>query len=518
MKLHSPYLNPFQPFVERERESDDPAQAAKDRPRAAIENNLSRAVFSALANAERSSVPAGFLSILASGAANGSPALCERMKALAERLRHTDPNRVEFGFQTWPAAAMRKREGLKIILIGISSSYERNWTHDQREAPEHPCPDGWIHVPGEMLLVFECKNDEFPLDATQISAYAHHLCLLTENDHVPHAQPGQKLSCAEDAQTVQKACKDVVIDADWSIVVRALEYIERHEPIGSLSGWLCGKAAAYLNWNVYPPYLGIPTVLDWLNGPDTPDRRSHLRRLIEKVGEDLDNSAKEIQDAITFAKNKNDRRGLFRGGGAAVYVKLNHNGKLLQRNWLGTTVPAVLWFGFAEGETEQRVGLEYYLQANGSHARGKGKAAWNKASDRHTACIEPFEKKVAEWSRIAPASSRLIVSTIRFQGKCKIWHGGGVEAPDGPTSAKITPKDAVNFLRDRRNELWRFPRVGSGEECATVEEAAPKVRKPALSLLLPLESQALAACGADRAAFQKLLQNAVTDITTIENK
>src|SRR5436305_1469569 len=112
MKLHSVYLNPFQPFPERERDSEDVA-------RPAIEDNLSRALFSALGNAENPSVLAMFLEALAQ---HRSPALSDRTKKLAETLGDTDSTKVEFDLQTWPDAAMQERENLQILLIGISSS------------------------------------------------------------------------------------------------------------------------------------------------------------------------------------------------------------------------------------------------------------------------------------------------------------------------------------------------------------------------------------------------------------
>lgn len=505
MKLNSDHLNPFQAFPERQLDSTE-----EECPGSAIENNLSRSVFSALANAEHPCVLATFLQVLGR---HGSAALRERIEAIAETLRNTDPGKVEFGLQTWPAAAMREREGLQVILIGISSSHEGDWTHDQRFAPEDPCPDAWIYVPGEMLLVFECKNDEHPLDATQISAYAHALGLLTAMDCVPRAEPGGFLESATKAEDVQNACRDLVLDASWSTVADALNQFQQEECVGDLGRWLCGKAAEYIEWHIYPPYRGSRTILDWLKGPDTADRRNHLRKLVRKMGDELANAAQGVQGAITFAKDKKDRWDLRHGAGSAVYVKLTRDGASLKLDWPGRMVNPVLWFRFAEDEN-QRIGLDYYLQASGSQPNGKGEAAWNDASVRHRACAEPFEELVAAWCRNAPASTRMIVSAVCFRGKKRNWHGGGVEVPNGPNSSETMPEGALAFLRAHREELWRFPRVGPGEAVATIEDAAPQVRKPDLSLLFPLETHALAACGEEGQALQELLKTAVAGITT----
>ena len=89
------------------------------------------------------------------------------------------------------------------------------------------------------------------------------------------------------------------------------------------------------------------------------------------MGDELEKSAQGRQVAITFAKDKNGKWDLTPGAGSAVYVKLKQDGELLQRDWLDRKVDAVLWFQFAEHESK-RIGLEYYIQASGSHTNGKG--------------------------------------------------------------------------------------------------------------------------------------------------
>jgi hypothetical protein len=505
MKLHSVYLNPFQPFPERELDGK-----GVERPRDAVEDNLSRAVFSALGNAESPHALALFLQDIAK---DSSPLLRERTEALAEILRNTDPSKVEVGLQSWPDTAVRERAGRNVFLLGISSSHFSNWTHDQRPASSDPRLDAWIYVPGTMLLVFECKNDEHPLDATQISASAHDLKLLTGDD-VPRAEPGSTLSLAQ-AQAVQKACADLVLDAHWDAVVAALGHIQQAECAGSLGRSLSGQAAAYIQLHVRPPYRGIQTILDWLNGPDDADRRDHLRRLIDKMGEKLAMSTQELQDAITFAKED-----IRPGASAALYVPLRRGGQPLQRPWLGREAPVVLWFQFRQGlqlndEENKRMGLEYYIQARGAQPTEKksvhGISAWNAASDRHLECAKRFEEEMAEWSGKASSACRVEVSTVRFNGKKLNWQGAGVQDHTGPHLPRAMPQEALAFLRANQRELWRFPRVDNGG-AVTVAEAALQVRKPALALMAPVETSALATCGSDARALQDALRKAVASI------
>jgi hypothetical protein len=494
MKLHSPYLNPFQPFPERGLDGQ-----GEERPRFAIEDNMSRAVFSALANAEHPGALVLFLEKLAEQAL--SSALQARTQTLAAVLSKTEASKIEIDLQSWPTAALQDKNVLKnTLLIGISSSHREAWTHDQRLAPSSPRADAWICVPGEMLVVFECKNDEHPLDATQMSAYAHQLGIFTAGAGVPCAEPGSTLDSPEEAQAVQAACRDRVIDASWSAVVDALTRIQEEKNVENRGCWLAGQAAEYIRLHVRPPYREPQTILDWLEGPDTPDRREHLRTLVKKMGESL-------------AEDWEMRPGV----DAAVYVRpsQDQDRKTLRLEGLGKTARLALWFQFTEGGKKEPIGLEYYLQAPGAQpARKKGKPitkdAWNEASRRHSDCANQFEGSLSEWVCNLPSGSRVDVTTVRFKGKKREWQGGGIKAPDGPTLLQATPEEALKFIRTNKPALWRFPPVGPDEE---VEEVADKVRKPALSLRLPLDLSALAACRNDRAALQTFLRNAVARIT-----
>jgi hypothetical protein len=505
MNLCSFYLNPFQPFPERQLDGK-----GGESPRDALEDNLSRAVFSALGNAGSSHALALFLNDLATHA---SPLLRERTQAIAEILRTTDATKINVGLQTWPDQAVAECPGRNVLLVGISSAHYRDFTHEQRSAPVHPRADAWIHVPNAVLVVFECKNDRHPLDATQVSAYAHHLRLPTWND-LPCPEPGSTLSL-EEARTVQKACENLVLDAHWDAVVAALGHLQQTECAGPVGQWLFHQAASYIQRHVHPPYRDVQTILGWLNGPDDADRREHLRTLVREMGKRLAIAASAHQGAITF-----DHEDMRPGAGAALYVRLRRGGQPLTRRWLGREAPVVLWFQFTEGlqlsaAENKCIGLEYYIQARGAQPdERKGVhevTAWNAASDRHIEFAKIFEQKVADWCAKASPASKVEVTSVKFNGKKRNWQGGGVYDNTGPGLPQANPQEVLAFLKAGRSELWRFPRVENGG-ATTVAEAARQVRKPALALMAPLEASALAACGEDAFGLQKVLQEAIAGI------
>jgi hypothetical protein len=478
---------------------------------------MSRAVFSALANAEHSDALARFVEELAQNPVYGSVGLRDRLKSLAAILRATDPGNVELGVQSLPRDAVKERAGKDVYLIGVSSGGP--WTHDRFAASE-PIADAWIYVLGKLLLVFEFKNDEHSLDATQISTYVHALKLLGAAG-VHEAALGSTLSPAE-AQAVKEACQSMVLDAPWSAVIDALQHLQEEARVGSRGQWLAEQAAQYLRAHVRPHYAGIQTILTWLNGPALPDRVRHLRRLVMDMGHALTMAAQGTPDAITFVADQLGDPKVPPGAGAALYVKLNQNGQPLEVPWFGREAPLVLWFQFnIDGNTEP-IGLEYYVQARGPHptlqAGGAEIPAWNKAKDTLQNRAKDLEDQMSKWVSKAPESIRVDVTTVKLKGKRLIFRGGGEADPHGPALPQATPQQALEFLQSHRAELWRFPGVGDEGEPATVAEAARHVRKPAIALRLPLDIDALAACGEDGLALQTFLQNAVARLRDTLNQ
>jgi hypothetical protein len=489
----SAYLNPFQPFPEREVNPEKDGDVG-----AAIENNLSRAVFSALANAEDGRAAAIFLRELKRA---GSSALHETVNACRDVLLRPDGVKIEFGLQKWPAS-VEISSIRHVLLVGISSSHASKWTHKHRCVPANPIADAWLHVPGELLVVFECKNDEHPQDATQIGFYAHKLGLLKREQDFTCPAVGESLHCPEDAERVQRACADVVLDVSWSLAVEALRQVESELPATSRGSWLSGWAAAYVQSHLFPPYRGTPMILDWLEGEDLPDRRLHLRRLVSRFGESLG------RGPIHVLIKRDGTPEMKPGAGSAVFVQLAENGGPVQAAWLGEEVAAVLWFRFARDESE-RVGLEFYLQAGGSHSSGKGDAvsAWNKASKKHLSHAKTLAEAVEGWSNTAPRDAKVIVSSVRFKGKKQSWQGGGEDARE-VNSGSLSPIEALEFLKENQLKLWCFPEVQSEDQ---IVEAARKVRKPALALVMPLDAGQLRECGDDSSRLQDVLQKAITN-------
>jgi hypothetical protein len=187
-------------------------------------------------------------------------------------------------------------------------------------------------------------------------------------------------------------------------------------------------------------------------------------------------------------------------------VKLRRDGKVLQIDWLGKQVAPVLWFSFSANEGRKRVGLEYYLQARGSQPNSVGVDAWNEASERHAVCAEAFEQLFEQWSRETTPQSRLFVASVRFNGKKRNWQGGGVEDAAGRSLASATPEQALAFLREYRDELWRSPTVACMRELG---RAAAEVRKPDVSWLLPFDPRELARCRGDAPALHEFLRHAL---------
>jgi hypothetical protein len=508
MKLRSPYLNPFQAFLERRAEDTDEQISA-------IENNLSRAVMSALAHSERMESLASFLQQF--GNHTRSTVLRERVNTIAESLQGLDPNTVHVGLQTWPSEERRGLAAASVLLIGIRSSHFYKWT-TQRPAPSAPKPDAWIYAPGKMLAVFEFKDDDFPLDAVQIASYAHALEIFPAQANVPRPQPGQGLS-AEEASAVQEACIDIVIDAPWSAVLGGLEAVQQRERAGSIGSWLCGQALSYLKSHIRPPYEAPKTILDWLSRGDTPDLRPHLRILVKKMGQALERSASG-SGAITFAKDKSGEPDVLTGTISAVYVRLHQDQRPVECQWLGKTARLNLWFDPRYGAA-QRAGMDFWVEAEGAQQNlavaadpSRAVESWNRASERQGRYAEQFERRFEEWCRSA-AGAQVGVYAVRFKGRNQVWKGGGDRSDDAPNLPLATAEEALSFLRSNRAALWRFPRVGAAGECKTIEEAQPLVRKPAVALWVPLNVCGLDQCGPDGNELQTILKDAVEQITKI---
>jgi hypothetical protein len=496
VKLHSEYLNPFQPFSEREIDEEE----CEDR-RPAIEDNLTRAVFSALANA-RDTQPLVVLLRALSAHAQSSQ-VQEQVGRVIAALVAADPAHVEWDVQRPLERALPERDTVLVLLIGIPSSHVRKWTHKDRCASECCRADAWVYVPGKALIVFECKNDSHPLDGTQMWAYAHDLGLVPDEVGIPRPSVGSTLRSPAEGLAVQELCKNFVLDAPWATVVSALNQIAHAKEVVDDGGrWLCEQAVTYLDAHHRPRYEGPITILEWLKGKDTATRRAHLRSLVREMGRSLTES-----EGIAFVVDEGNEVDVRRGAGAACYVHLSHKGEPLTRKIAGKAVAPVLWFDFAtDGSNAPRIGLEYYLQASGACTESKGKAKWNEASRRHAECARRFDEQIENWVREHDRSdARVSVEGICFRGRKRNWMGGGAACREAPASGTVSPQEALKFLRARHAELWRFPTVESGGEEA-IQAAAKQVRKPAVSIILPITPTELIECGSDARSIQAVLE------------
>ncbi len=381
-----------------------------------------------------------------------------------ELLQKIENDAVEVHLQSWPSDEVIGAS-VKVLLIGISSSRVAEWTHKDRIAPATPRADAWIHVPGKVLIVFECKNDDHPLDATQMSAYAHKLGLVIAGTF-PCAKPGLSLDEPE-ARLVQVACANLIVDTPWHAVTGALKRIQHSTGIGSIGRWLAEQAADYIERHVRPPYEGPKTILAWLDVPNDEDRREYLRYLLRQLGKVVE-SAKGQETAITFKQKKgtgdqadsNDQDlDLPTGAGSGVYLRLCRNGEPIFVTWLGKEAPLVLWFQF-NAEESKRVGVEYYVQAKGAQPDQKKDVdsvrAWTAASEKHKEHAANFYKDMGAWVSKAPPGCAIEVTTVGFRGRSRSWRGSGETVPEGPQC----PPHFLSCCRFQSRSSWNAATTG----------------------------------------------------------
>jgi hypothetical protein len=146
-----------------------------------------------------------------------------------------------------------------------------------------------------------------------------------------------------------------------------------------------------------------------------------------------------------------------------------------------------------------------YLQARGSNAADPTVDAWNQASRTHLSRADSFEREFSEWTDRLKQSEdvRVNVEAVGFRGKRRIWRRGG-NTVEQPRLLRATPSQALEFLKNNREQLWRFRSVKENEE---IEEEAKQVRKPAVAVLTSLDAMAFRACNGDSLAIQQLLHS-----------
>jgi hypothetical protein len=485
LKPMSPYLNLFQPFPERD---VDLAAVGGGEARAAIEDNMSRAVFCVVAHGNPGDA-AGFIEALTEGS---SPKLEEKVRRISAIIAEASGQEVEVGLQSWPGEALDKLDPSRILLVGVSSGHQDQWTHDTRDRPEHPRPDAWIHVPGECLVVFEFKNDMHPLDATQIGYYAIRLGLLDASKLTfPFPAAHQKLASKEQAAEVQRRSRDVVVDASWNQVVDYLLALSNDAHASTSRRLLASNAHGYLDANVAAPYRSPGSILRWLQNEANDSRKAHLRWMVAKLAEDLGNAAGDEGYVIGQKKGAWDIR---TGAASAAYAPLRRKGNQpISVTFLGKEVEPVLWFAFAEGDKEPVVGIELYAQSSGAAVKGKDYElrAWKAASKRHMGeKLDEFRTLFGAWCKAhAGLSATITFTAVKYRGSAPNWQGGGKEAEDSPAIAETPIGDAPDVFERNLDKLWRF-HVPQSEDVLSPKgrrAMTAQVRKAGISLIAQTE-------------------------------
>jgi hypothetical protein len=430
---------------------------------------------------------AAFIKSLSAGV--DEPELRDRVERTVSAIRGSPDRAVEVGLQTWPAADAI--EAPEKLLVGVSAADSKPWTHNQRKRPVQPRPDAWLHVPGLCLLVFEFKNDTNPLDATQIGSYAIELGLLDDNS-LPFGfpKPGDSLSSPEQSDLIKKACRSVVVDASWDRVVRFLSDLKDDNTVTEPLRTLAGQAQTYLKKNVAEPYCSPVSILRWLQGEATSERRRHLRFLVQKLGDELDAIANDGD--VVFAKNRRGEQDVQPGTAADAYVPLERYRRSSDVDFLGRRVKPVLWFAFAGEKTSQTVGIELYVQASGAAIPSSefGIKDWNVAAERHMGDkLEAFRVALRRWGeRHGDLDARVTLTAVSYRGTAPNWQGGGKEVALDPELQDklvcIPISNALSVFDEYKDKLWVFPKVSSQSDIQVrKEELVKAVRKAGISLV-----------------------------------
>jgi len=466
-------------------------------------------------------------------------ALEERIRGLQPALSKAGERACEIHVQSRPGqthgVAKEKR-----LLIGISSTLASGqWTFKERKWPDSPRPDAWILLPGEALLVFECKTASHALDATQITAYAHDpACLgfLDENLDHPFPLAGHNLEKGT-AQFYQRDLSDRVLDATWADVQQALRATGDAvgEELTETVRFLLGQALLYLADNSFVPYQNIGSL--HANAQlGVSERRLHNGRvLLGRLGANI----KAPMATRKFLMSKGCLQGVGGeteeqrtrvpvaplGSTRHPYLKFNPPPDVAARlaqvglKGLGS---ATFCLNVGEEPGEGLLSYELYLVASGKNTglpgRGTDTATWPSEKDlcalwakkrrEHQVIVDERGQSVASCrSRWEAAAQKVLdglkrdhpeveieISAVRLPGAQLIWRQTAHAEKPRPlrgTPAEIWSQYAA-LGTDETHPFWEFPIPPDSNEVSGRDELlghlreklAPAIRKPALSFLL----------------------------------
>ncbi len=400
------------------------------------------------------------------------------------------------------------------MLVGISSSRSTgDWTHDQRRWPEHPRPDGWIHVPGKALLVFEAKTADHALDATQVLAYCSRLRLVDECDGYPFPEPGDSLS-ADAAARYQTLLQPWVLDATWTGALQGLrgcsDLVE-----GQIAKFLLSQCADYLEDNRFVPWG--PGCFGDLGRLDTPRRVENGRLLMGRYGHEIERQEQDLElvPPVVPVLTKPDmppqhwRAPL----GASGFPYLGWKGPELDSG-LGSSAFFCLNLGevLNPGEDSRSLfTIEIYVEARGANTGLPSRASvsddtidpkmsgiWKRSRERHAAHRARWEEALLA----LPASLEVTIGAVKYKGINVLWRGS--ERDGTLPSVVTTVGDLARGGSEWLDRYWSFPQETPGATLGDYRKMASQVRKPAISLFLELRGSEAPTVAELRAAFAKL--------------
>lgn len=480
-----------------------------------------------------------FEAALARVNADGMKALEERVRGILLSLTKAGENACEIHVQSRPGqthgVAKEKR-----LLIGISSSLAPGqWTYKERAWPNSPRPDAWILLPGEALLVFECKTASHALDATQITAYAHDsdcLGFLDENLDHPFPLAGETLEEGT-AQFYQRTLSDRVLDSTWADVQQALRATGDAvgEELKETTRFLLDQALHYLADNSFVPYQNIDSLR--ANAQlGVSERRLHNGRvLLGRLGANI----KTAMATREYLMSKGCLEGVGGetedqrvrvpiaplGSTRHPYLKFTPPPDVaarLARVGLEGLGSATFCLNVGDEPGRGLLSYELYLVASGKNTglpgRGKETATWPSERDlrdlwakkrkKHQVLVDVRGKRVASCrSRWEAAAQQVLeglkkdhpeveveISAVRLPGAQLIWRQTAHAEKPRPlrgTPAEIWSQYAA-LGTDETHPFWEFPKppdssgvFGRNELLGHLrEKSAPAIRKPAMSFLL----------------------------------
>jgi hypothetical protein len=415
--------------------------------------------------------------------------------------------RVELGTQGLPPLTDQALRAIpNRMVVGISSSRITGaWSHDKRTWPECIRPDGWIHLPGEALLVFEAKTADHALDTTQVLAYCAHLGLVEQLSDFPYPDRDECLSL--EAAGHYK-CKLVpwVEDANWDAAQQGIHAAARLE-LSPVARFLVEQCGAYLEDNRFVPWgQGCFAQLGQL---DSPRRKDNGRILLGRLSKELDLPGYKVKTHLTpVAAPKGQVPQDWRAPlGASNYPYLGWAGPVVNTN-LGSSS----FYCLNLGEDGCLFSFEIYIEAPGANtplrARnlvGDDEVVDRELSEKWAASRQRHLSKGHKWFEAVtslPGHLEIRIGAVKYKGLNVLWRGS--ERAHDPAPVKMRVADLRRQGWAAVEPFWRFEEARAGITMGELRHLAFRIRKAAISVKeVPKGTEAPSAADLD-AAFKRL--------------